>query len=73
MERFNLKKFNEVVGKEQFRVEVSNRLTAFEDLDVEVVINSAWEAIRKNIKNSVKERLNKPWFHERCSQKEWQK
>jgi hypothetical protein len=26
MERFNLKKLNDVEGKEQFRVEVSNRL-----------------------------------------------
>jgi hypothetical protein len=28
MERFNLKKLNEVEGKEQFRVEVSNRFAA---------------------------------------------
>jgi hypothetical protein len=28
MERFNLKKFNNVKGKEQFRVEVSNRFAA---------------------------------------------
>jgi hypothetical protein len=30
VERFNLKKLNEVEGKEQFRVEVSNRFTALE-------------------------------------------
>jgi hypothetical protein len=41
MERFNLKKLNDVEGKEQFRVEVSNRFAAFEDLDTEVEINSA--------------------------------
>jgi iron only hydrogenase large subunit-like protein len=46
MERFNLKKLNAVEGKEQFRVEVSNRFAAFEDLDAEVEINSAWETIR---------------------------
>jgi hypothetical protein len=40
-ERFNLKKLNEVLGKEQFRVEVSNRFAAFEDFDTEVEINSA--------------------------------
>jgi hypothetical protein len=45
MERFNLKKLNDVEGKEQFCVEVSNRFAAFEDLDTEVEINSAWEAI----------------------------
>jgi hypothetical protein len=32
-ERFNLKKLNDVEGKEQFRVEVSNRFAALEDLD----------------------------------------
>jgi hypothetical protein len=32
MERFHLKKLNVVEGKEQFRVEVSNRFVALEDL-----------------------------------------
>jgi hypothetical protein len=36
MERFNLKKLNEVEGKQQFHVEVSNRFAALEDLDAEV-------------------------------------
>jgi hypothetical protein len=31
-ERFNLKKLNDVEGKEQFRVEVSNRFETLEDL-----------------------------------------
>jgi hypothetical protein len=57
MERFNLKKLNEVEGKEQCRVEVSNRFTALEDLDTEVEINSAWETIIDNIKISAKESL----------------
>jgi hypothetical protein len=33
MERFNLIKLNEIEGKEQYRVEVSNRFAALEDLD----------------------------------------
>jgi hypothetical protein len=58
IERFNLKKLNEVEGKEQFRVEFSNRFAAFEDLDAEVKIYSAWEMmIRENIKISAKESL----------------
>jgi hypothetical protein len=57
MERFNLKKLNEVDGKEQYHVEVSNRFADFEDLDTEVEINSAWETIRGNIKISAKESL----------------
>jgi hypothetical protein len=56
MERFNLKKLNDVECKEQFCVEVSNRFAALEDLDAEVKINSAWETIRENIKISSKER-----------------
>jgi hypothetical protein len=74
MERFNLKKLNDVEGKEQFRVEVSNRVAALEDLDTEVEINSAWETIRENIKFSAKESIDyfefkkhKPWFDEGCS------
>jgi hypothetical protein len=58
MERFNLKKVNEVEGKEQFRVEVSNRFAALEDLDAEVEINCAWEMIRGNIQISCKESLS---------------
>jgi hypothetical protein len=36
MVRFNLKKLHEAEGKEQFRVEVSNRFGALEDFDAEV-------------------------------------
>jgi hypothetical protein len=49
---FNLKKLNDIEVKEKYRVEVSNRFAAFEDLDNEVKINSAWETIRENIKMS---------------------
>jgi hypothetical protein len=57
MERFNLKKLNNVEIKEQFCVEVSNRFAALEDLDTEVEINSAWETIRENITFSAKRSL----------------
>jgi hypothetical protein len=67
-------KLNDVGGKEQFGLEVSNRFAALEDLDTEVEINSAWETIRENIKISAKESLDyfefknhKPWFDEGCS------
>jgi uncharacterized metal-binding protein YceD (DUF177 family) len=36
MESFNLKKLNEVESEEKYRVEVSNRLAALEDLDAKV-------------------------------------
>jgi uncharacterized FlaG/YvyC family protein len=57
MERFNLKKLNEIEGKEQNRVEISNRFTVLENLDAEVDINRAWETIRENIKFSAKQNL----------------
>jgi hypothetical protein len=50
MERFNLKKLNEVEGKEQYCIEVSNKFAVLEDLDAEVEINSSWEMIREIIK-----------------------
>jgi hypothetical protein len=55
MERFILRKLNEVERKEKHRVEVSNRFEAMEDLDTGVEINSVWEIIRENIKISAKE------------------
>jgi hypothetical protein len=75
MERFNLKKLNEVEGKEQYHVMVSNRIAALEDLDTEVEMNSVWEAIRENIKISSKQSLgyfelkkHNPWFDQGCIQ-----
>jgi hypothetical protein len=49
-------KLKEVEGKEQYRVEFSNRFAALEDMDVED-INSVWETIRENIKISAKESM----------------
>jgi hypothetical protein len=45
IERFNLKKLNEVECEEKYRIEVSNRLASLKDLDPESEINSAWEMI----------------------------
>jgi hypothetical protein len=47
MERFNLKKLNEVDGKEQYCVEISNRLAALENLDTVVDVNKAWKPLEK--------------------------
>jgi hypothetical protein len=47
IESFNLKKFEEVEGKEQYRVEVSNKFAAWEHLETEVDINSVWATIRE--------------------------
>jgi hypothetical protein len=70
MERFNLKKLNEVGDKEEHSVEISNGFAALENLETED-INKAWETITKNIKISAKESLGyyklkkyTPWFDE---------
>jgi hypothetical protein len=39
MQRLNLRKWNEVEGKEQYRVEIKNRFAALENLDAEMDIN----------------------------------
>jgi hypothetical protein len=75
MERFNLNKLNEVEGTEQYRVKMSNRFAALENLDTEVDVNTVSGTIRETIKISAKEsagyyelKQQKPWFDERCSQ-----
>jgi hypothetical protein len=42
MERFNLKKLNEVKGKEQYKVKISNMFTVLENLDNDVDTNGTW-------------------------------
>jgi hypothetical protein len=73
MERFNLMKLNEVDGKEQYRVEISNRFATLENLDAEVDVNKALETVRENVKISARERVgyyglkkHKPWFDKEC-------
>jgi hypothetical protein len=74
LERFDLKKLNDVEVKEKWCVEKSNRFAALESLDESFDINNTWESIRENIKNSAKDNLgyqklrhNKPWFDDECS------
>jgi hypothetical protein len=57
VERFNLKMLNRVESKQQYHAKVWKRFAALEDQDVELHINSAWEAIRENIEISAKEIL----------------
>jgi hypothetical protein len=74
VERFDLKKLNDVQVKEKYQVEISNRFAALESLNESFDINNAWEGIRENIKTSAKDNLgyqklkhNKPWFDYECS------
>jgi hypothetical protein len=47
MERFNLITYNEVEGKEQHPVEISNKLAALENLGAQVDIGKLLERISK--------------------------
>jgi hypothetical protein len=76
VERFNLEKLKELEDKEQYRVEISNRFAALENLDSEAD-NRVQETTGENIKISAKESIgyhelkkHKPWFDEGCSKKE---
>jgi hypothetical protein len=57
MERFNVKKLNDVEGREKHSAEISSGFSALETVDVEVDIKRAWETIRRNINILVRESL----------------
>jgi hypothetical protein len=74
LERFDLKKLDDIEVKEKYQVEISSRFAALESLDQRYDINNAWESIRENIKTSAEDNLgyhrlkhNKPWFDVECS------
>jgi hypothetical protein len=74
LERFDLRKLDEVEVKEKYQVEISDRFVALESLSECFDINNAWENVRENIKTSAKDNLgyhrrkcNKPWFDDECS------
>jgi hypothetical protein len=54
LDRFDLKKLNEVEDKDRYRVEISNRFTALQNSDTEVGVSKAWESIRDNIEIAAK-------------------
>jgi hypothetical protein len=71
VERFNLRKVNELEVRKQYPNKISNRLAALENLNDSENINRAWENVKENIKISVKESLglyelkqHKPWLDE---------
>jgi hypothetical protein len=75
MKRFHLKKLHEVEGKEQYRVEISNRFATLENPDDHMDVNIAWKTVGENIRISAEESLgyyelkkHKPWFDEGCSE-----
>ena len=57
VERFKLRKLNELEVRKQYRIKLSNRFAALENLSESEDVNSIWENIQENIKSSVKESL----------------
>ena len=73
VERFNLRKQNELEVRKEYQIEFSNRFAPLENLSVSEDINRAWENIKENTKTSAKESLDlyklkqrKPCFDEEC-------
>jgi hypothetical protein len=48
--RLDLKNLSDIEVKEKYKMEISNRFAALQNLDESLDINSAWESIRENIK-----------------------
>ena len=67
-ERFKLRKLNEMEVKKKYHIEITNRLAALENLNVDEDVNRAWENIKENIKTSAKESLG---LHELKQPKSW--
>jgi hypothetical protein len=66
-------KLNEPEVKEKYRIEITNRFAALDNLNVDENVNRAWENIKEKIKTSAKETLglhefkrHKPWFGKEC-------
>jgi hypothetical protein len=74
LERFDLRKLDDIEFKEKFQLAISNRFVALESLVESFDINNSWESIRENIKTTVKGNLeyqmlkhNKLRFDDECS------
>jgi len=73
VQRFNVRKLNELEFRKQYQIEIANRFAALGNLSDGEDINRAWENIKENLKTSAKESLglhelkqHKPWFDDDC-------
>ena len=71
VERFNLRKLNELEVRKKYQIKMSNRFAALENVSDSEDINRAWESIKQNIKISAKQgrslcelKQHKTWLHE---------
>jgi hypothetical protein len=54
MDRFYLRKLNELDVRKQCQIKISNRFAALENLSDSEGINRVWEKIKESIKTSAK-------------------
>ena len=71
VERFNLRKLNELEVMKLYQIKISNRFPALEDLSDSKDIKGAWENVKEKIKTSeqlslgmYKLKQHKPWVDE---------
>jgi hypothetical protein len=73
VERFNLRKLNDLESRKRYQTEITKRLAAFEHFYGSKDINRVWENIKENIKILAKGSLglyelkqHEPWLDEEC-------
>ena len=57
MERFNLRKLNELEFRKQYQIKISKRSVALKNLNDSEDMNRVWENIKENIKTSANKYL----------------
>jgi hypothetical protein len=54
VERFNLRKLNELKDRKEYQIKISKRFTGLKTLSDSKEINMVWEKIKENIKMPAK-------------------
>ena len=57
VEKFNIRKLNELEVRRQYQIKISNMVAALVNLSDNEDINMGWENIKENIKTSAKQSI----------------
>jgi hypothetical protein len=57
VEKFNIRKLNELEVRRQYQIKISNMVAALENLSDNEDVNMGWENIKENIKTSAKQSI----------------
>jgi hypothetical protein len=58
VERFNLRKLNELEVRKQYQIRISNRFAALENVSDSEDINRAWEHMKEIVRTTANESLS---------------